>query len=78
MQDHDPVTGAIAAVLGGQLDGRLPRWLNFVLVDSVGALWCSVSTMADDLVDTIARGPLMGSSFGSHRIAGRREWSPMR
>jgi len=63
LQDLDPVTGAITAVLGGQLDGRPLRWLNFVLVDSVGALWCSVSTMADDLVDTIARGTADGFIF---------------
>ena len=63
LQDLDPVTGAITAVLGGQIDGRPLRWLNFVLVDSVGALWCSVSTMADDLVDTIARGTADGFIF---------------
>jgi sugar lactone lactonase YvrE len=54
------VTGAIKAVLVGQLDGRPLRWLNFVLVDSVGALWCSVSTVADDLVDAIAWGAADG------------------
>ena len=37
LQDLDPVTGAIAAVLGGQLDRRPLRWLNFVLVYPVGA-----------------------------------------
>ena len=63
LQDLDLVTGAITAVLGGQLEGRPLRWLNFVLVDSVGALWCSVSTMADDLVDTIARGSADGFIF---------------
>jgi sugar lactone lactonase YvrE len=70
LQDLDPVTGAITAVLGGQLDGRPLRWLNFVLVDSVGALWCSVSTMADDLVDTIARGTADGFIF---RVAPDRQ-----
>ncbi|HEY1440027.1 MAG TPA: SMP-30/gluconolactonase/LRE family protein [Mycobacterium sp.] len=63
LQDLDPVTGAITAVLGAQLGGRPLRWLNFVLVDSVGALWCSVSTTADDLVDTIARGTPDGFIF---------------
>jgi sugar lactone lactonase YvrE len=43
LQDLDPATGAITTVLAGQLDGRPLRWLNFVLVDSVGALWCSVN-----------------------------------
>jgi len=63
LQDLDPVTGAITTVLGGHVDRRPLRWLNFVLVDSVGALWCSVSTMADDLVDTIARGTADGFIF---------------
>jgi gluconolactonase len=63
LQDLDPVTGAITAVQGDQLDGRPLRWLNFVLVDSFGALWCSVSTMADDLVDTIALGTADGFIF---------------
>ncbi len=63
LQDLDPVTGAITAILSGHLEGRPLRWLNFVLVDSVGALWCSVSTMADDLLDTIARGTGDGFIF---------------
>ena len=63
LQDLDPVTGAITVVLGEQLDGRPLRWLNYVLVDSIGALWCSVSTMAGDLVDTIARGTADGFIF---------------
>ncbi|MGD1238941.1 SMP-30/gluconolactonase/LRE family protein [Mycobacterium seoulense] len=63
LQDLDPVTGAITELLSGRLDGRPLRWLNFVLVDSVGALWCSVSTMADDLMDTIARGTTDGFIF---------------
>ncbi len=70
LQDLDPVTGAITTVLGRELDGRPLRWLNFVLVDSVGALWCSVSTMADDLVDTIARGTSDGFIF---RVAPDRQ-----
>src|SRR5690348_12475890 len=37
LQDLDPVTGAITTVLGGELDGRPLKWLNFVLVDSLGA-----------------------------------------
>lgn len=63
LQELDPVTGAITTVLGEQLDGRPLRWLNFVLVDSVGALWCSVSTTADDLTDAIARGTADGFIF---------------
>ncbi len=63
LQDLDPETGAIVAVLSDHLDGRPLRWLNFVLVDSVGALWCSVSTMADDLLATIAHGTADGFLF---------------
>jgi len=63
LQDLDPETGAITTVLAGQLDGRPLRWLNFVLVDSAGALWCSVSTMADDLLATIAHGTADGFLF---------------
>lgn len=70
LQDLDPATGAVTTILGGQLDGRPLRWLNFVLVDSVGALWCSVSTMADDLLDTIARGTPDGFIF---RVAPDRQ-----
>ncbi|OBA70136.1 hypothetical protein A5641_14430 [Mycobacterium sp. 1554424.7] len=70
LQDLDPVTGAISAILSGQLDGRRLRWLNFVLTDSVGALWCSVSTMADDLMDTLARGTADGFIF---RVAPDRQ-----
>ncbi len=63
LQDLDPQTGAITAILSGHLDGLPLRWLNFVLVDSVGALWCSVSTMTEDLLDTIARGTADGFIF---------------
>jgi gluconolactonase len=70
LQDLDPRTGAITTVLGEHLDGRPLRWLNFVLVDSVGALWCSVSTLADDLMDTIARGTVDGFIF---RVAPDRQ-----
>lgn len=63
LQDLDPVTGAIATLLSGQLDGRPLTWLNFVCVDSTGALWCSVSTTADDLLDTIALGTPDGYLF---------------
>ncbi|MGD1171086.1 SMP-30/gluconolactonase/LRE family protein [Mycobacterium seoulense] len=63
LQDLNPATGAIKAILSDQLDGRPLRWLNFVLVDSTGALWCSVSTMTDDLLDTTARGTADGFIF---------------
>ncbi len=70
LQDLDPETGEIAELISGQLDERPLRWLNFVCVDSTGALWCSVSTTADDLVDTIARGTADGFIF---RVAPDRQ-----
>ncbi|OBI11833.1 hypothetical protein A5713_05805 [Mycobacterium sp. E2497] len=70
LQDLDPQTGEIRAILSGQLEGRPLRWLNYVLVDSVGALWCSLSTIADDLMNTIARGTADGLIF---RVAPDRQ-----
>jgi sugar lactone lactonase YvrE len=70
LQDLEPETGATTAVLGGQLDGRPLRWLNFVVVDSVGAMWCSVSTTADNLLNTIAQGTADGFIF---RVAPDRQ-----
>lgn len=70
LQDLDPVTGEITAILSDQLEGHPLRWLNFVLVDSTGALWCSVSTMAVDLMDTIAHGTVDGFIF---RVAPDRQ-----
>lgn len=70
LQDLDPQTGAISAIVNGQLDERPLGWLNFVLVDSTGALWCSVSAIADDLMDTIAHGTADGFIF---RVAPDRQ-----
>lgn len=44
------------------MNGYPTRWLNYVLVDSSGALWCSVSTASDDLLN-IARGTADGYLF---------------
>ncbi|WP_141682041.1 SMP-30/gluconolactonase/LRE family protein [Mycobacterium malmoense] len=70
LQDLDPVTGTITTVLSDQLEGHPLRWLNFALVDSLGALWCSVSTTADDLMETITRGTADGFIF---RVAPDRQ-----
>jgi sugar lactone lactonase YvrE len=63
LQDLDADSGEITALLSDEVDGRLLKWLNYVLVDSSGALWCSVSTAADDLLDTVARGTADGYIF---------------
>jgi hypothetical protein len=63
LQDLDPSNGEITPLLSGDVNGYPLKWLNYVLVDSAGALWCSVSTASDDLLDTIARGTADGYIF---------------
>jgi len=63
LQDLDANSGEIAPLLSDEVDGHPLRWLNYVLVDSAGALWCSVSTAADDLLDTLAGGTADGYIF---------------
>jgi sugar lactone lactonase YvrE len=60
LQDLDPVSGDIMPLLTGEVDGQPLKWLNYVLADSSGALWCSVSTATDDLLDTLSRGSADG------------------
>jgi sugar lactone lactonase YvrE len=63
LQDLDPDSGEITVLVGDQVNGHPLKWLNYVLVDSSGALWCSVSSAGDDLLDTIARGTADGYIF---------------
>ena len=63
LQDLDPDSGEITSLVSDDVNGKPIKWLNYVLVDSAGALWCSVSTAADDLLDTIARGTADGYIF---------------
>jgi sugar lactone lactonase YvrE len=60
LQDLDPDSGNITPLLSGEVDGHPLKWLNYVLADSSGALWCSVSTATDDLLDTLSRGTADG------------------
>jgi sugar lactone lactonase YvrE len=60
LQDLDPHSGEITDLMIDEVDGYPLKWLNYVLVDSSGALWCSVSTATDDLGDTLARGTADG------------------
>jgi sugar lactone lactonase YvrE len=60
LQDLDPDTGEITALIIDEVDGYPLKWLNYVLADSVGALWCSVSTATDDLGETLLRGTADG------------------
>jgi sugar lactone lactonase YvrE len=63
LQDLDANSGEITPVLSDEVDGRPLKWLNYVLADSSGALWCSVSTATDDLLDTVTRGTTDGYIF---------------
>lgn len=60
LQDLDPDNGEIVALITDDVHGYPLKWLNYVLVDSAGALWCSVSTAAGDLAETLARGTADG------------------
>ena len=56
LQELDPATGDIRVLLADQVDGRSLQWLNYVLVDSSGVMWASVSTASSDVQDNIANG----------------------
>ena len=60
LEDLDPNTGETLPLIRDEVNGHPLKWLNYVLVDSRGALWCSISTAADDLLDTIAKGTADG------------------
>jgi len=60
LEDLDPNTGETLPLIRDEVNGHPLKWLNYVLVDSIGALWCSISTAADDLLDTIAKGTADG------------------
>jgi gluconolactonase len=63
LQELDPATGAVRAVVSGRVAGRSLQWINYVLVDSSGASWVSVCTENPDLVHTIAHGTSDGYLF---------------
>jgi gluconolactonase len=63
LQVLDPVSGTVRAVVRDTVAGRPLRWINYVLVDSSGALWVSVCTESSDLVHTIAQGTPDGYLF---------------
>lgn len=56
LQRLNPGTGEIEVLLADRIEGRLLKWLNYVLVDSSGALWASVCTATEDFDHTIAYG----------------------
>ena len=65
LQDLDPATGELHLVVHDEVGGRPLQWINFVLVDSSGALWVSVCGQNPDLRHTIAYGTPDGYLFRS-------------
>lgn len=63
LQELDPASGTVRALVSGPVAGRSLRWINFALVDSSGAVWVSVCTENPDLVHTIAHGTSDGYLF---------------
>jgi sugar lactone lactonase YvrE len=63
LQELDPGSGVIRVLLSGYVAARSLQWLNYVLVDSTGALWASVCSVNPDLRHTIAHGTVDGYLF---------------
>jgi sugar lactone lactonase YvrE len=64
LQELDPESGAIRSLARDNVKGRSLRWLNYVLVDSSGAIWASVCSLNPDLAHTIAHTIAHGTSDG--------------
>ena len=67
LQDLDPSTGAIRVLVRDRIGDRSLQWINYVLVDSSGALWVSVCSSNPDLRHTIAHGTPDGYIFRMDR-----------
>jgi sugar lactone lactonase YvrE len=63
LQDLDPSTGTIRVLVHDKVGDRSLQWINYVLVDSSGALWVSVCSRNPDLRHTIAHGRPDGYIF---------------
>jgi sugar lactone lactonase YvrE len=63
LQELDPVTGRHRVLLRDIVGGRSLQWINYVLVDSSGALWVSVCSDNVDLRHTLAYGAPDGYLF---------------
>ena len=63
LQELDPATGRIRTVVQGKIGERPLQWINYVLVDSSGALWVSVCAQNADLRHIIAHGTPEGYVF---------------
>jgi sugar lactone lactonase YvrE len=63
LQELDPGSGVIRALVRGHVGERSLQWLNYVLIDSSGALWASVCSVNPDLRHTLAHGTADGYIF---------------
>jgi sugar lactone lactonase YvrE len=63
LQELDPASGVIRELVRGHVGERSLQWINYVLVDSTGGIWASVSSVDPDLRHTIAHGTADGYIF---------------
>jgi sugar lactone lactonase YvrE len=63
LQELDPGTGRLRALLEDTVGDRSLQWINYVLVDSSGRLWVSVCSSNPDLRHTLAYGQPDGYIF---------------
>jgi sugar lactone lactonase YvrE len=63
LQELNPTSGVIRELVRGHVGERSLQWLNYVLVDSTGAIWASVCSVNPDLRHTIAHGTADGYIF---------------
>jgi sugar lactone lactonase YvrE len=63
LQELDPATGSIRTLLRDMVGDLSLQWINYVLVDSSGALWVSVCSQNPDLRHTLAHGTPDGYLF---------------
>jgi gluconolactonase len=63
LQELDPDCGSLRILLSGDVEGRPLQWINCVVVDRGGGLWCSVCTDNPNLRHTLAHGEPDGYIF---------------
>jgi sugar lactone lactonase YvrE len=63
LQELDPTTGHLRVLLRDAVGDRSLQWINYVLVDSSGALWVSVCSRNADLRHTLTHGTPDGYLF---------------
>jgi gluconolactonase len=63
LQELDPATGSMRVLLSDTVGNLSLQWINYVLVDSSGALWVSVCSRNSDLRHTLVHGTPDGYLF---------------